>query len=38
MLKFAALMAKWLMNNLLKVHQEILNYSENNEIFVERRG
>ena len=34
MLKFAALMAKSLMNNLWKVHQKILNYSENNEIFV----
>ena len=34
MLKFAALMAKYLTNNLWKFHQKILNYSENNEIFV----
>jgi len=34
MLKFAALMAKCLKNNLCKVHQKILSYSENNEIFV----
>jgi len=34
MLKFAALMAKCLMNNFWKFHQKILNYSENNEIFV----
>jgi len=33
-LKFAALMAKCLTNNLWKFHQKILNYSENNEIFV----
>jgi len=34
MLKFAALLANCLMNNLWKFHQKILNYSENNEIFV----
>ena len=34
MLKFAALMAKCLSNNLWKVHQKILNYSKNNQIFV----
>jgi len=34
MLKFAALMAKCLTNNLWKFHQKILNYSENNEISV----
>jgi len=33
-LKLAALMAKCLGNNLWKFHQKILNYSENNEIFV----
>ena len=34
MLKFAALMANCLSNNLWKFHQKILNYSEHNEIFV----
>jgi len=34
MLEFAALIAKYLTNNLYKVHQKILNYSENNKIFV----
>jgi len=34
MLKFAALMAKCLTNNLWKFPPKILNYSENNEIFV----
>ena len=34
MLKFAALLAKCLRNNLWKFHRKILNYSENNEIFV----
>jgi len=34
MLEFVALMAECLANNLWKFHQKILNYSENNEIFV----
>ena len=34
MLKFVALMARYLTNNLWKFHQKILNYSENNKIFV----
>jgi len=34
MLKFAALMARCLTNNLWKFQQKILNYFENNEIFV----
>jgi len=34
MLTFAALTTKCLTNNLCKFHQKILNYSENNEIFV----
>jgi len=34
MLKHAALMARCLTNNPWKFHQKILNYSENNEIFV----
>ena len=38
MLKFAALVANCLTNNLRKFHQKILNYSENNEIFVGRGG
>ena len=34
MLKFAAVMARCLTNNLRKFYQKILKYSENNELFV----